>query len=156
MNVVLHGAVVMGAVLVSRRVVQHIWWATAQGVARTKFKSDGRGRRDVSTSGTFGMDRRLQAKNEREGTMGCDANESILTMWVSVSAAVFGCHPMRVEVVAWASCMPYLLAAILLGKQVMDGGLEFHKSPDLRWVQTIQRRGERMGSYCTSRKSWME
>jgi len=72
-NVLLHAAVVMGAVLVGHKLVLHVWRAAAHGLASAQGQS----------------------------TMPKVSPPSNMAMWMAASAVTFGCHPMRVEAVAW-------------------------------------------------------
>ena len=53
------------------------------------------------------------------------------------SAVFFGCHPMRAETVAWASCMPYLHAALFL-QLSLSAHLQTHAAVN-RWDYVVWR-----------------
>ena len=83
-NVLLHAAVVMGAVLVGHKLVLHVWRAAAQGLASAQGQSP-----PPSSS------------SSAAATMPKVSPPSNMALWMAASAVTFGCHPMRVEAVAW-------------------------------------------------------
>jgi tetratricopeptide (TPR) repeat protein len=87
-NVVLHACVVGVSVVVSERLVLHVRRAYFEGM--------------------------LDHHPSTSSSPPPPPPPAILRPAMAASAVFFGCHPMRVEAVAWASCMPYLHAALFL------------------------------------------